>query len=113
VSAALRKLEGVESAEVSLEKGSIDITLKADNTITLPQLRRTIRSNGKETKQAEISGRGRIIDRDGKPLLDLLNGATMELEARPETAPAGIVEVAGVSQETARDTERLRISSIK
>jgi len=113
VSAALRRLEGVESVDVSIEKGSIDIKLKADNKVTLPQLRRTIRSNGNETRDAQISGRGRIIDRDGTPILDLLNGATMQLEARPETAPAGVVEVTGVSQETGKDTERLKISAIK
>lgn len=48
-------MDGVESAEVSLETGSVDIKLKADNRISLPQLRRTIRSNGSETGDTQIS----------------------------------------------------------
>ena len=113
MSVAIKKLDGVESVDVSLEKSSAEIKLKADNKITLPQLRRIIRSNGYPTKDAQVTARGRIVDRDGKPILDLLNGATMRLEARPETAPAGVVEVTGVSQETGKDTERLKISAIK
>ena len=113
MSAAIKKLEGVESVEVSLEKGSVDIELKADNKVTLPQLRRAIRSNGNETKDAQIAGRGKIVDREGRPILDLLNGATMEVEPGPNAAPSGAVEVSGVSIEQARDIERLKITGIK
>lgn len=113
MSAAIKKLEGVESVEVSLEKGSIDVRLKADNQVTLPLLRRTIRSNGNETKAAQIAGRGRIVDTDGKRLLDLLNGATMEVEPGSNAAPGGVVEITGVSVESARGVERVKITEIK
>jgi len=113
VSAALKKLEGVESVDVSLEKASVEITLTADNKVTLAHLRRIIMNNGNETKDAHIDARGRVIDRAGKPVLDLLNGATMELEARPDRAPRRVVEVTGVSVEQTKDTERLRVTGIK
>jgi copper chaperone CopZ len=113
VSAAVKKLDGVESVEVSLEKGFVDIRLKSENTVTLPELRRIIRSNGNETKDAQVAGRGRIVDQDRKPVLDLLNGATMELETRPDRAPAGVLEIMGTSREQARNVERLMITSIK
>jgi len=113
VSASIKKLEGVRSVDVSLEQGTIDITLEADNKVTLPQLRRIIRSTGNETKDAQVSARGTIIDRDGKPIFDLMNGATMELESKPDTAPAGVVEVTGVSVEQTTDTERLKVTGIK
>jgi len=113
VSAAVKKMDGVESVDVSLEKGSVDIKLKADNTVTLPQLRRTIRSNGNEAKDATIAGRGKIVDRDGKPVLDLLNGTTMEIEPGPKAAPGGVVDVTGVSKERSRDVERVTITEVK
>ena len=113
MSAAVKKLEGVESVEVSLEKGTVDITLEPDNKVTLPLLRRTIRSNGNETKDAQIRGRGRIVDHDGKPVFDLLNGSTMEVEPGPKTAPGGIVDVTGISIEQSRDVERVKITSLK
>lgn len=113
MSAVIRKLEGVESVEVSLEKGSIDIRLGADNKVTLPQLRRTIRSNGNETKAAQITGRGRIVGTDGKRVLDLLNGATMEIEPGSDAAPGGEVEITGIAVERARDVERVKITGIK
>lgn len=113
MSAAIKKLDGVESVEVSLEKGSVDIKLEADNKLTLPQVRRTIRSTGNDTKDAQIAGRGKIVDREGRPILDLLNGATMEVEPGPNAAPGGVVEVRGVSIEQGRDIERLKITGIK
>lgn len=113
MSVAIKKLEGVESVDVSLKTSSADIKLKADNKITIPQLRRIIRSNGYPTKDAQVTAKGRIVDRDGKPAFDLLNGAMMELETRPDTVPEGIVEVTGVSQEQGKDVERLKITTIK
>lgn len=115
MSVALKKLEGVESVDVALEKTSadIDITLKADNTITLPQLRRIIRSNGYPTKDAQVTARGRLIDRDGTQVLDLLNESTLELAARPKESPADPVEITGVSRPGEKDTELLTISSMK
>ena len=113
MSAALKKLEGVESVEVSLKKGNVDITLKPDNKVTQPQLRRTIRSNGNETKDAQIASPGRIVVSDGKLVLDLLNGATMEVEPGPKASPTGVVKVTGISIEQARNIELLKITRIR
>jgi hypothetical protein len=110
---AVRKLEGVETVEVSLEKSSAVITLKADNKITVPQLRRIIRSTGYPTRDAQITARGRIADQNGKPVLDLLNGSVLELAERPNDAPTDTVEITGVSRPGERDVERLSIVSIK
>lgn len=113
MSAALKKIEGIETVDVSVDRGSIDITLKPDNTVTLPMLRRTIRSNGNETKEAQVTAKGRIADRDQKPVFDLLNGATMELEATPKAPRSGIIEVTGVATELTRDSERLTVVAVK
>ena len=113
MSVAVRKLEGVETVEVSLEKASAVITLKADNKITLPQLRRIIRSSGYPTKDAQITARGRITDQNGKAVLDLMNGSALELAERPKDAPTDTVEITGVSRPGEKDAERLAIVGIK
>ena len=110
---AVKKLEGVETVDVSLEKSSAVITLKANNKITLPQLRRVIRNSGYPTKDAQIDARGRIAERDGKLVFDLLNGSVLELAERPADAPATDVEITGVSRAVNRDTDRLSAVRVK
>ena len=110
---AVGKLEGVETVEVSLEKSSALITLKPDNKVTLPLLRRTIRNSGYPTRDAHIAARGRMTDRDGKPVLDLLNGSVLELTNRPANPQAQPVEVTGVSREDGKKVERLTVASVK
>ena len=112
MSVAVKKLEGVESVEVSLSKASAVITLRADNKITLPLLRRTNRNGGYPTRDARVTARGIIAERDGRPVLDLLNGSAIELTARPADAPAKPVEVTGISREDSKKVERLTIAAI-
>ena len=110
------KLPGVESAEVSLDKAAADIRLKPDNRITVTQLREVLKKNGYPTRDAQIEGRGRIIDRNGQPALDLLNGSTMDLAVDPAKGPprAGsqVVEVRGVSRVHAKAGEKLTVTSV-
>ena len=81
------KLPGVESAEVSLDKASADIRLKADNRITMPQIRDVLKKNGYPTRDAHIEARGRIVDSSGTLLFDLLNGSTLAVAPRPDLRP--------------------------
>jgi len=108
VSVAIKKLDGVESVDVSLEKATADVRLGPGNTITLPQLRRIIRQSGYPTKDAHVEARGTLVERNGKPTLDLQNGSFLELAARP---PAdGVVDVTGVSRVVGREREVLTIA---
>ena len=109
----MKRLDGVESVEVSLKNGSVDIKLTRGNQLSLPKLRREIRSNGNETKKARVTARGRFGERDGKPVFDLLNGATMELDGTPGKGRDTVVEVTGESTELTKDSERLRVATIK
>ena len=110
MSVAIKKLDGVESVDVSLEKATADVRLGPGNTITLPQLRRIIRQSGYPTKDAHVEARGTLVERNGKPTLDLQNGSFLELAARP-TAPAdGVVDVTGVSRVVGREREVLTIA---
>jgi hypothetical protein len=109
------KLPGIESADVSLEKASADIRLKPDNRITMPQLRELLKKNGYPTRDARIEARGRIVDRAGARVLDLLNGSTMELDptsaaVRADDAPA---EIVGVSHANGKTAEKLVLEAVR
>ena len=113
MSVAVKKLEGVEGVTVSLEKSTAVVTLKADNKVTLAQLRTVIRQSGYPTRDAQVTARGRFVERGGTPVLDLLNGSVLELAARPDGAPADPVDVTGVSRESERKTDRLTVLTVK
>jgi copper chaperone CopZ len=112
VRVALEKVEGVKTVDVSLEKSSAVITFKANNNITLPQLRRIIRGSGYPTRDAQVEARGRIAERNGKPVFDLLNGSVLELAEKPADAPSPDVEITGVSRAVDRETDRLTIERV-
>jgi len=113
VSVALKKLDGVESVDVSLEKASADIRLRADNRVTLDRIRGVIRDSGYPTRDAEITARGRIVEQGGKPMFDLLNGSMLELTMKPDPVPPGIVEIDGVSKVQPKTADRLTMTKVK
>jgi len=110
---AVKKLEGVETVEVSLDKSSATITLKADNTLTLPQLRSVIRKTGYPTKAAQIIARGRFVLSGSKATFDLLNGSSLQLVDPPKDTGSGVVEVTGISKGNAKNEEQLAIKAIR
>ena len=112
MSVAIKKLDGVASVEVSLDKANADIRFNADNKITLPQLRQIIKKNGYPTRDAQIVARGRVVDRNGTPTLDLLNGSSLRLAAKPQSAPDTVVEVTGVSRVYEKE-EQLTVTTVK
>jgi copper chaperone CopZ len=113
VSVAIKKLDGVESVDVSLEKAAADIRLKPGNAVTLPQLRRIIRQAGYPTRDAQVDARGTILERNGNLTLDLQNGSYVELAARPAGSVTGVVDVAGVSRTIEKDREILTITNVR
>lgn len=68
---AIRKLPGVDAVDVSLERATADIRLRAGNTVTLPTLRRIIKDNGFTSKEALVTVAGNLVERGGKPALDV------------------------------------------
>jgi hypothetical protein len=65
----MRKVDGVESVEVSLERAAATINLRPGNRITLAQLRQIIKNNGFSAKEATVSVVGTLTERGGKPAL--------------------------------------------
>ena len=111
MSTAVKKLDGVEAVDLDPARGSAIIRLKADNKITLQQLRRVIKSVGYDAKDADITARGRIAA--GGLTFDLLNGSVLTLADGPREASAAIVEITGVAKPEEKDVERLTIAAVR
>lgn len=71
MSVAIKKLEGVESVKVSLNEGFADIKLKPGNKVTVEQVREVVRRNGFTPKDAQVEVAGKVIERGGKPALEV------------------------------------------
>jgi copper chaperone CopZ len=69
VRVAVRKLPGVESVEVSLERATAEIRLRPDNRVTVAQLRKIVRDNGFTAKEATVTAAGTLVERGGRPAL--------------------------------------------
>ena len=110
---AIKKLEGVASIELRPENGTAEIRLKADNKVTLRDVRRIIKSTGYTPGDAEITARGRIAGAGSTASLDLLNGSTLPIAEGAKEPSGTIVEVTGVSKVDDKNEERLTITAIK
>jgi copper chaperone CopZ len=105
VSVAIKKVPGVDSVNTSLNEGFADIKLREGNSITVEQVREIVRKNGFTPKESIVKVRGEVVERNGKPALEvggpngvlLLTGNVAEL---PKSAGKKVV-VSGVIPETA------------
>lgn len=69
VRVAIKKVEGVKSVKVSLNKGEADIKFKPGNKATVERIRNIIRENGFTPKAADIRIVGQVTERGGMPAL--------------------------------------------
>jgi copper chaperone CopZ len=92
VRVAVRKLDGVESVDVSLERASVTLGLRPGNRITLPQLRQIIRNNGFTAKDATVTAIGTVIERGGKPALSVTGTDVVWLLAGSNAAYADAMQ---------------------
>ena len=95
---ALRKLTGVDSVDVSLERAVTVIHLKPGNTITLAQLRKIIKDGGFNSGVADVEVVGALVQSEGK-LAVLVSGTSESFPLVPDAkAPDAfrwVSEVAG------------------
>lgn len=77
VDVALKKVSGVESVVVSLNKGLATVKLKPGNTVSVPQLWELIHKNGYTPKSTTVSVRGELAN--GKGGLQLKVAGTSDL----------------------------------
>ena len=56
----MKKVEGVQTVQVSLKDGLTILELRPDNKVTLAQLRTVIKNNGFVSQDARITARGLV-----------------------------------------------------
>jgi len=66
VNVALKKVPGVESVEVSLNKGLATVKLKPGNTVTVPQFWQLLHEKGYTPKSTTVSVRGELAEVQGR-----------------------------------------------
>lgn len=105
---SLKSVAGVDTVNVSLEKGLASVTLKAGNNATLKQLNDAIAKNGFTMKQSEATVDGQVVQEGGKLKLQITgSNDKLELAPEPEASPAASlvgknVEVSGTLPEAAK-----------
>src|SRR3982750_3588604 len=72
VNVALKKVPGVESVEVSLNKGLATVKLKPGNTVAVPQFWQLLHEKGYTPKAKEVSVRGELADVQGHVQLKVI-----------------------------------------
>ena len=123
---AISKLPGVESVDVSLERASTDIQLRAGNTIGLEQLRNIIKNNGFTAKEATVTVVGTLIERGGQPALEVTGSNTVmlivadpkqpaifkQVQDRLGAKPASAVRLSGVVEWRADSPDRITVRAV-
>ena len=89
VNVALKKVAGVESVNVSLNKGLATVKFKPGNTVSVPQLWQLIHENGYAPKATTVSVRGDLANIQGRLQLNVSGtNETLALAADPKNANA-------------------------
>jgi copper chaperone CopZ len=122
VRVSLKSVPGVDTVNVSLEKGLASVTLKPGNSATLKQLGDAIAKNGFTMKQSEATIAGQVVQDAGKLKLQV-TGSNERLELVPDAnaqpVPANLagntVEVTGTIPEAAKGKtpEVIRYRTVK
>jgi len=84
VRVSLKSVAGVDSVDVSLEKGLAAVKMKPGNTATLKQLQGAITKNGFTMKESKATVAGTILVANGKTQLRV-SGSNDVLQLVPES----------------------------
>ena len=124
VRVAIRKLPGIESVDVSLERATADIWLRAENAVTLAQLRQIIKNNGFASKEATVTVVGNLIERGGKPAIDVTgtkivmlivpdpkqSDAYKRIEGQLRAQPGQTIELRGIVESRVDQPDQIVVS---
>jgi hypothetical protein len=89
VRVSLKSLAGVDSVEVSLEKGLATVKMKPGNTTSLKQLNEAITKNGFTMKDSMASVAGTVVSTEGNVSLRV-SGSNDLLQLVPQSGAAPI-----------------------
>jgi hypothetical protein len=84
VRVSLKSVSGVDSVDVSLEKGLAVVKMKPGNTVTLKQLNDAIAKNGFTMKDSTATVTGTVVTTDGKATLRV-SGSNDVLQLLPQS----------------------------
>jgi copper chaperone CopZ len=95
VRVSLKSVSGVDSVDVSLEKGLAVVTMKPGNTATLKQLNEAIAKNGFTMKDSTATVVGTVVTADGKATIRV-SGSNDLLQLVPQSgAPPTAASMGG------------------
>jgi hypothetical protein len=95
VRVSLKSVAGVDSVDVSLEKGLAVVKMKPGNTTTLKQLNDAIAKNGFTMKDSTATIAGTVVATGGKAVLRV-SGSNEVLQLQPQSpSAAGEVSMVG------------------
>ena len=85
---SLKSVSGVDSVDVSLEKGLASVKMKPGNAATFKQLQEAITKNGFTMKPSNVSVVGKIVTVNGQPQLQVSgsNDLVSLIPENPQTA---------------------------
>jgi len=119
VRVAVRKIDGVASAAVSLDSGMAVIQFKPGNRVTIEQVREAIRENGFTPKAAEVRVQGALVRQQEKLALALPRSETVPLVVGAESPdllrrlqgvpPGTVLAVEGVVPAAAKGSQAATI----
>jgi copper chaperone CopZ len=87
VRVSLKSVSGVDSVDVSLEKGLAVVKMKPGNVTTLKQLNDAVTRNGFTMKDSTAAVVGEVTVTDGKPALRV-SGSNEVLQLLPQSGAA-------------------------
>lgn len=83
----IQKMEGVQSASVSLNKGLLVADLEENNQLTLKRIREAIKESGFQAREATVTVRGKVTrHNDGAYILETASQERFILRAENTTA---------------------------
>jgi hypothetical protein len=93
---AVRRLDGIDSVEVSLERGLARIVLRPESGVGLYRIRRLILDNGFTPKSADVRVSGRLREREGRRVLEVPGSAEVYWLAPHPDTPAELDRIQGL-----------------
>jgi copper chaperone CopZ len=101
----LKAMDGIQTAEVSLNEGMATMHFAPENEITLEQIREAVRKSGFSPEEATLSLQGTLIEEDGQWILVTPAQERYRLEGGAEITSAAADQRATVTG-TVREGER-------
>ena len=93
----MKKLDGVETADVSLNEGRVTVRLVPENDLTIAQLRRTIRDQGFSPRDAVLTLSAVIETREGAVVAIVPGSGVVYTLAADEVILARLAGAAGAT----------------